>query len=80
MNFWKVSGYKYEDVVEMPHESLVNLINSLSRDEIIDWLCWNDPNGIYDDELSQNELGNILTYKEGREIMIRQIQENRIIQ
>ena len=44
-----------------------------SREDLISWLSWNDSNGIYDDEQSLEELGNIMSYEEGIEIIINQI-------
>ncbi len=43
------------------------------RQDLINWLKWNDPNGVYDDEESINELGNIMSFDEGVEIIINQI-------
>ena len=51
----------------------------MDRNDIIEWLAWNDPNGIYHDEQSMKELGNIMTRDEGLEILIRQVEENRVI-
>lgn len=51
-------------------------LKNWSRKDLIEWLTWNDPNGIYNDEQSMDELGNILTYEEGVEIMINQIIQN----
>ncbi|WP_177183489.1 hypothetical protein [Olleya namhaensis] len=51
-------------------------MNTWSRLELIDWLCWNDRNGIYRDEDSISEMDNILGRNEAIEIMSRQILEN----
>jgi hypothetical protein len=79
MNFWKKSGYGYADIAGIPLENLLLLIPAMSREDIIDWLSWNDGNGIYCDEQSLKELGNIMTRDEGIEVMIRQIEEGRAI-
>jgi len=79
MKFWENTGYKFSDLVDLPFESLIILINSMDRQDIIKWLMWNDPNGIYNDELSLKELGNIVSRDEGIEILLRQIEENRVI-
>jgi len=50
-------------------------LNTWSRLELIDWLCWNDRNGIYRDEDSLSEIGNILGKVEAIEITSRQILE-----
>ena len=51
-------------------------LKNWSRNDLIEWLTWNDPNGIYNDEQSMDELGNVMTYEEGVEIMINQIIQN----
>ncbi len=79
MSFWKTSGYPYLSVVEINEAELLILVNRLTREDMIEWLRWNDPNGIYSDEQSLKELGNIMTRDEGIEIMLRQAEENRVI-
>lgn len=71
MNFWKTSGYAYEQIVVLTSEKVLLLLNSFSRFDFIEWLSWNDPNGIYDDEMSLKEFGNIMSREEGFEIMLR---------
>jgi len=39
----------YNEVLDLSQEQLDRLTMYLSREEIIDWLQWNDPNGIYKD-------------------------------
>ncbi|MBK7425581.1 MAG: hypothetical protein IPI60_00345 [Saprospiraceae bacterium] len=36
-----------------------------SREDVIDWLKWNDPNGIYTDKGSMAELNNNVQKKRG---------------
>lgn len=79
MKFWENTSYKFGDLVDLPFENLIILINSMDRQDIIKWLMWNDPNGIYNDELSLKELGNMMSRDEGIEILLRQIEENRVI-
>jgi hypothetical protein len=79
MSFWKKSDYTYQSVVEINEAELIILLNALTREDIIEWLMWNDPNGIYSDEQSMKELGNIMSREEGLEIMLRQAEENRIV-
>ena len=79
MSFWKSTYYTYHSVVEIDEAELIILLNALTREDIIEWLMWNDPNGIYSDEQSTNELGNIMSREEGLEIMLRQAEENRIV-
>ncbi|MES2275436.1 MAG: hypothetical protein V4592_05410 [Bacteroidota bacterium] len=79
MSFWKKSRANYLSVLELNDADLVILLNSLTREDIAEWLMWNDPNGIYSDDQSLKELGNIMSREEGLEIMQRQVEENRII-
>lgn len=66
-------NYKY---MEMNEFQLRNELKKLCREDLINWLSWNDKNGIYKEEESLSELGNIMSYEEGVEIMIRQIIQN----
>ena len=77
MSFWKTSNYSYQAFAEQPKEIIPSIIAKLSREDIIEWLMWNDPNGIYDDHQSLKELGIIMQKSEGVEIMLRQIEENK---
>lgn len=69
----QLRNYRY--YLSLSKEDLKVEVYKLSREELIEWLCWNDRNGIYRDEDSINELGRIMTLEEGREIMIRQISD-----
>jgi len=79
MNFWKKSGYNYQQLTEISEEALLLLVNAMDRKDIIEWLAWNDPNGVYHDEQSLKELGNIMSRAEGLEILLKQVEENRIV-
>jgi hypothetical protein len=79
MSFWKKSGYSYQAVVEISETELATIANALTRADIMEWLMWNDPNGVYSDEQSLKEFGNIMTRNEGLVIMLRQAEENRIV-
>jgi len=78
MSFWKNSGYSYQSLTKISEESLILLVNAMTREDLIEWLNWNDPNGIYRDEQSLKELGNVMSREEGIEILLRQIEENRV--
>jgi hypothetical protein len=78
MSFWKKSGYEYRKLTEISEEAFLLLVNAMSREDIIEWLSWNDPNGIYRDDRSLKELGNIMSRSEGLEILLRQVEENRV--
>jgi hypothetical protein len=79
MSFWKKTNYPYSKIVEITEIELVALVNGLTRKDVIEWLTWNDPNGIYNEEQSFKELGNIMSKEEGIEIILRQAEENRIV-
>jgi hypothetical protein len=78
MSFWKNSGYSYQSLTEISEENLILLVNAMTREDLIEWLNWNDPNGIYQDEQSLKELGNVMSREEGIEILLRQAEENRV--
>jgi hypothetical protein len=62
-------------LMELEGVALERELNSWSRLALIDWLSWNDRNGVYPDEDSMREFDNILTKEEAIEIIIRQITE-----
>jgi hypothetical protein len=78
MSFWEKSGYTFQTFAELSDVKIMLLINILTREDLIEWLCWNDANGIYRDEQSLKELGNVMTCEEGLEIVLRQVEENRV--
>ena len=43
----------------------------MNREQLIDWLCWADPNGIYRDEDSIREGMDVLTYDEALELYLK---------
>ena len=45
------------------------ILNEGSREEIISWLVWNDPNGCYTDSDSISEDKVPLTFEEAQQIM-----------
>lgn len=51
MGFWKNLNYDYQYLTTLLPENLILLVNSMTREDIIQWLSWNDPNGIYDDKI-----------------------------
>ena len=60
-------------IMELKGNELTSELSKWSRIDLIDWLCWNDSNGIYKDVDSEREFDNILSREEATEIMIRQI-------
>jgi hypothetical protein len=71
-NILKHPNYK---LMELKGVELETELNSRSRLNLIDWLCWNDRNGVYDDEQSLKEFGNVISKEEAIEIIIKQIKE-----
>jgi len=66
-------GLTFYEVMDLPDHQLTEFLKYVAREEIIRWLNWNDPNGIYSDEASLVEIGEILSKEEGIEIIKRQI-------
>lgn len=62
-------------IMELTGIELSNELDSWSRQDLIDWLSWNDRNGVYKDDDSLREFDNILSKEEAKEIMTRQIVE-----
>ena len=48
-------------------------LKSWTREELIDWLCWNDHNGVYRDEDSIQEFGNTMSKSEAIELIKNQL-------
>lgn len=67
--------HPYYKLMELKGEVLETELNSWSRLELIEWLCWNDRNGVYRDDQSLQEFDNILGKEEAIEIITRQITE-----
>lgn len=44
----------------------------MNREQLIEWLCWNDPNGVYRDEDSIREGMEVLSYEEAYELYLNQ--------
>lgn len=66
---------QYYKIMDLTSDQLDLFLPTMTREEIISWLQWNDPNGVYIDKQSLNEFDNILSKEEGIEIMKRQILE-----
>lgn len=54
--------------------TLVN-VGTLSRESLIEWLCWNDRNGVYSDKDSEAEGLEPLNKDEALQIAIKQLKE-----
>ena len=62
--------------MELNKNELKTELTLWTRLDLIDWLSWNDRNGVYRDTDSLLEFGNILGKQEAIEIIIKQIGEN----
>ena len=62
-------------IMELPETELKAKIATMNREDIIEWLQWNDPNGIYTDKDSLKEFDHVMSREQGEEIMLRQILE-----
>lgn len=62
-------------VMELRDFALETELNSWSRLDLIEWLSWNDRNGVYRDNESLQEFDNILSKEDAIEIITRQISE-----
>ena len=67
--------HPYYKLMELRDEALEIELNSWSRLDLLEWLCWNDRNGVYKDDESLQEFGNIVSKEEAIEIITRQITE-----
>jgi hypothetical protein len=68
--------HPYYRLMELRGDDLEKELNSWTRLALIEWLCWNDRNGIYKDEQSLQEFGNTVSKEEAIEIITRQIAES----
>lgn len=51
------------------------IANTMDRESLINWLCWNDPNGVYRDAESIKEFGNVLSLQDALHLVVTQINE-----
>ena len=69
--------HPYYKLLKLDIEVLKIELLSWSRIDLIDWLCWNDRNGISLDIDSMSEFGNIMSKEEAIAIVIKQIEEEK---
>lgn len=74
--YHKLQQWRYR-VMDFPEDELLKEINGMSREALIEWLAWNDKNGVYNDEDSKLEFGKILSKREAGEIMFRMLMRDR---
>lgn len=63
----KYIGTYYDPFVQL------DILENGTRNDVINWLCWNDRNGCYRDDDAIAEGYDPLTLEQAREIMARQI-------
>lgn len=64
----------FYSIMDANEEILNSFLNDVTREELILWLSWNDPNGVYTDEDSMGEFERVMTKEEGIECMKNQLQ------
>ena len=67
--------HPFYKLMDLRDDALDKELHSWSRLDLIDWLCWNDRNGVYKDDESLQEFGNTVSKVEAIEIITRQITE-----
>ena len=65
--------HPYYKIMELKGDDLSKELDSWSRLDLIEWLSWNDRNGVYKDDESLAEFGDILSKEVAIEVMTRQI-------
>lgn len=68
--------HPYYKLMELKGADLENELNSWSRLDLIEWLCWNDRNGVYRDEDSLQEFGNTVSKELAIKIIKNQIMQD----
>jgi hypothetical protein len=61
--------------MDLKGDVLINELNLWSSLYLIEWLSWNDKNGVYKDNDSVREFNQIISKEEALKIMTRQITE-----
>ena len=61
------------DIMNMRGRSLQNALRQMSREQMIEWLQWNDHNGTYSDQDNINEYGVPISREQAQEMMMNQI-------
>jgi hypothetical protein len=67
------SNHIYYKIMDLKTDELLSTLQTWSRLDLIEWLAWNDRNGVYRDEESMQEFGNTVSKEEAIEIITRQI-------
>jgi hypothetical protein len=70
----QLQGHSIEKVYK--YITQLDRFDKMNRNQLIGWLSWNDPNGIYSDKDSENDGFKPITLKEAKEIAIKMITEN----
>jgi len=68
--------HPFYKIMELEHDELNKELQSWDRSKLIEWLRWNDNNGVYDDAASMREFGNILEKNDAINIILKQILDN----
>ncbi len=65
--------HPFYKIMELEHDELKKELQLWERSKLIEWLSWNDKNGVYDDVESMREFGNILEKDDAINIILNQI-------
>ena len=68
-------GVTHETLADADNDTINLILKEASREELISWLMWNDPNGIYSDEASMAEYGVPMEKSEAVKLMRNQLSE-----
>jgi hypothetical protein len=63
----------FYEIMNLQRDELSATLQTWTRTELIEWLCWNDRNGVYKDKETMQEFGYIVSKEEAMEIITRQI-------
>ena len=63
----------FYSIMDLEPSQLEIELKNWSRETLINWLVWNDPNGVYRDVDSKREFNNVLQKEEAIEVIRNQI-------
>ncbi|MDX1774032.1 hypothetical protein [Oceanihabitans sediminis] len=67
--------HPFYKIMEIKYNELQKELQLWTREDLIEWLCWNDSNGVYRDEDSLREFDNVLSKEEAIDIITKQINQ-----
>lgn len=64
------TDWRYQ-IMKLSDSDLESELSTWSREKMIEWLDWNDPNGIWTDEDAKNENVPMLTRDKAKDYIVR---------